>query len=193
MLRIFRLAVLFLVIASAEADEFRIARFDAQRVFDEYQHTKDLRSAIAGKINVDGPATDTPELGRQLKLEARVAELTSKTKAVPANSQERDRLELQLQLATLETQIDDLRRALESIRREQAQKESVQQQRRQLLEEISSAGSRICADRGYQALVPYRVPIEGPFPSIVVSSTGDDLTEALLERLNREYAAGKSK
>jgi hypothetical protein len=40
--RVLAIAAFFSLAVSAVADELRIARFDVQRVYAEYQHTKDL-------------------------------------------------------------------------------------------------------------------------------------------------------
>ena len=39
----------------ASADELRIARFDAQRVFEQYQHTKDIQKDVDMKRSVRRP------------------------------------------------------------------------------------------------------------------------------------------
>jgi hypothetical protein len=178
---------------SVSADELRIARFDVQRVFDEYQHTKDLKAATLSKINVGGPGSYTPSMERRDKLKASVDTLTERLKAATAGTPEQERLELQLQIATLELQLDELRRTLESTQRERTQVDDAWRQRAQLLGEIFSAASRLCTERGYQVLAPDNLPSDGSVLSFVVTGTSDDLTEPLLARLNQEYAAKKSK
>jgi hypothetical protein len=178
---------------SVSADEFRIARFDLQRVFDEYQHTKDLKTAVLSKIHVGGPGSYTPSMERHDKLKAAADALTEKFKAATAGTPERERLELQLQIANLELQLHELRRTFESTQRERTQVDETFRQRAQLLGEIFSVASRLCTERGYQVLAPDNIPSDGSVLSFVVSDRGDDLTEPLLARLNREYAAKKPK
>ena len=191
--RVLTIAASFALALSASADELRIARFDVQRVFDEYQHTKDLKTATLSKINVGGPGSYTPSVERRDKLKTRMDTLTEKLKTATVGTPERERLELQLQLATLETQLDELRRTLESTQRERTQVDESWRQRAQVLGEIFSAASRLCTERGYQVLAPANLPSDGSVLSFVVTGTSDDLTEPLLARLNQEYATKKSK
>jgi hypothetical protein len=172
------------------ADEMRTARFDARRVFGQYQHTKD---ASAQHSKQDGPVYPVIEklIDKGKTQKARVEELTASVNA--AAGETRERLQLQLDVATLAVENSDLRLRLESMRIEQGLKEKAQNQRGMIIGEIWSAAARLATERGFFIVVPEGLPADGPFLSVVVTSKAEDVTEALLSNLNKEYAAKVSK
>src|SRR4051794_14705261 len=112
-----RIALIFLSavsIISANGDELRIARFDAKRVFDQYQHTKDLEKEISAKRHTRLSEPESERLENHLKLKSRVDDFTARIRGATAGTPERERLEQQLQIATLELQLDELRFTIES-------------------------------------------------------------------------------
>jgi hypothetical protein len=178
---------------TANADELRMARFDVKRVFDEYQHTKDLMRVALGKTNFGGPHSITPSMDRSDRIKERHDKLLDLFRASAAGSSERERLDLQLQISSLERQLDEVRRTLEETQRERTSQDEAMKQRSDILTEIWSAAARLGAERGYLLLIPDYLPTLGPFPILVAPGASDDLTEQLLTRLNEEYAAKKSK
>jgi Skp family chaperone for outer membrane proteins len=190
--RLFAIAASLALLLPASADELHIARFDAQRVFDQYQHTKDIQRKIDEKRNVGGPGSFTPSMERRDKLKTRSDKLTEALKMAQAGSPERERIDLQLQITALELELDELRAAIEGAKRDRGLQDESMRQHAELVGEIRSAALRLSKERGYRLLVPDNLP-SGLYLPILVSGAGDDLTEALLTRLNEEYAAKKPK
>ena len=191
---IFAVAALLALLLPAGADELPIARFDAQRVFDQYQHTKDIQRKIDEKRSVGGPGSYTPSIDRRDKLKTRSDKLTEALKTAPAGSPERERIELQLQMAALELELDEVRAAVAGAHRDRSLQDESMRQHAELVGEIRSAALRLGKERGYRLVVPDNLPSGlGLYLPILVSGAGEDLTEALLARLNEEYAANKSK
>ena len=190
--RILAIGASLALLLPANADELRIGRFDALRVYNQYQHTKDIQREIDGKISVGGPGSFTPDIERRAKLKTRSDKLTEALKTTPAGSPERERIDLQLQMTTLELELEELRAAFKGVQRDRSLQDERMRQVSELLGEIQSAALRLSKERGYHVLVPENLP-SGSYPSIIVAGASDDVTEALLARLNDEYAAKKSK
>jgi len=186
-------AVLWLVSAVqvASADELRIARFDAQRVFQECQQSKEIEAA---KDNQRGDrAPETPAATRWFKLKDQVVALTEQVKRAREDAPERERLELQLKLATLTLEVEQLHRQFELEELEKKQAAERLRERSEILGAIWGAASRLGAERNYRIVVPDRLPSDGLFFTIPVSGATDDLTDAILARVNEEYVAKKLK
>src|SRR5262245_58940059 len=92
------------LIAHASADDLRIARFDAQRVFDQYQHTKDVETAINIRRNSRQSPDPNNLSERYDAARKRIDDARSAMDRTQAGTPERERAELQLQLATLAAQ-----------------------------------------------------------------------------------------
>jgi Skp family chaperone for outer membrane proteins len=111
----------------ASSDDSRIARFDVQRVFDQYQHTKDIQKDIASKINRSGPQTtaETLEFEDHKNLIQRRNDLRARADKAPSGTVEKQQLDLQAQIATVLVQLDEAPRALiEGSERERNSKEA---------------------------------------------------------------------
>lgn len=171
------------------ADELRIARFDAKRVFDQYQRTKD-ESARPSKR--DDPPTELDQtLERHKTQKKRVEELQASVAAAAADA--RDHLQLQLAVAILRAQNTELEAKLLRLRREQELKDKALSVRADILKEIWQAASHLAPERHYQLVVPRDLSGDRLFVSAITSEHADDLTELILARLNEQYAAKKSK
>ena len=174
---------------SARADELRIARFDAKRVFDQYQHTKD-ESAQHSKHD-EPPSKLDESLDRYKTQKQRIEELQSSVTA--ASGDTRERLQLQLETAILRAQNTELQIELQNLRREQELKDKALSKRAQILKEIWATASHFGTERHYHLIVPNDLTADGLFISVITSEHADDITEELLTRLNEQYAANKSK
>lgn len=191
-----RIALIFLSavsVISARAEELRIARFDAQRVFDQYQHTTDLEKEISVKRNTRLSGPESERLEARLKLKDRVDDFTAKLREATAGTPERERLAQQLQIATLEQQIDGLARAIEGLRREQTLKAESQSQRAGIIREIWAEAAVFATENRYSLVIPDGLGADGPFVSIVVTGKFDDITDSLLTRLNKRYSSKATK
>lgn len=182
--------LLFLAsLLSTRADELRIARFDAKRVFDEYQRTKDESTQYSKH---DDPPTELDKaLERYKTQKKRIDDLQASVAAAAADA--REHLQSQLDVAILTGQNTELEITLHRLRREQELKDKAISVRAQILKEIWQAASHFATERHYQLVIPNDLTCDGLFISVIASEHGDDLTDPILARLNEQYAAKKSK
>jgi Skp family chaperone for outer membrane proteins len=170
------------------ADELRIARFDAARVFDQYQHTKEVGLEISAKRQPNGPGSYSPELDELAKRERRLAEVTEKVKRTAAGSPERERLEQEERIASIERRIAEIKLEAVHGQRFEESSEKTQIARSKILEEIEAEARSLATERGYALIVPENWAAQG-FVGAIVNPKWDDVTEVLLERLNQKYKA----
>jgi hypothetical protein len=185
--------VAFALLVSVRAEDLRIAKFDIQRVFDQYERTKELDREARSKISVSGPRSYTPAMERRDTLKKRLENIKEKMKSIDLGTPAWDQIESQWRIATLDLEIDDLRATLEQMQREKTMGAEGGQQRAGILDEIYAAAALLGAERGYRLTIPVNAPNSGPFLNIIVTGPADDLTEPLLARLNEQYAAKKPK
>jgi len=186
------------LLVSASAEELRIARFDVKRVFDQYQHTRDLEAMISDKRHSRLPSDSLPSDIDEIKkryyaAKERLDEARAANGRVQAGTPERERSDLQLQFATVEFQYLELKLTLEGMKRAQTLLDESQRQRAELLQEIWAGAMTLGNERGYRILVPDNLPSGGLILNVVVTGATDDLTEPLVSWLNERYAAKKSK
>jgi Skp family chaperone for outer membrane proteins len=182
--------LLFLAsLLSTRADELRIARFDAKRVFEQYQRTKD---ESAQRSKYDDPPTEADQaVERYNTQKKRVKELQASVAAAAADA--RERLQSQLDGVILAAQNTELLIRLLRLQSEQELREKALSVRAQILKEIWQAASYFATERHYQFVVRSDLAGDGLFVSVITTERADDLTDAILIRLNEQYAAKKSK
>lgn len=189
-MRFFAFAVgLMLAASSAFGDDVRIARFDAKRVFEQYQHTKELQDAVSAKRHPMGPGSATPAIEQQLELKERLADLSGKVKRAVEGTPERERLEQAEKIAALELQLAELRRALENRQRADAASEELRRNRAKVIEEIWSEAKLLASEKAYALTVPDNLSADGFLNVIITSAKSDDISDELLARLNQKYQA----
>jgi Skp family chaperone for outer membrane proteins len=182
-LRFFALVVGLIVAASsAFGDDVRIARFDAKRVFEQYQHTKE----VSAKRHPMGPGSATPEIEERIKLKERLANLSERVKQAAEGTGERERSEQAEKIAGLELQLAELRWALENRQRADAASEELRRNRAKLVKEIWSETKSLASERGYALVVPDDLSSEGLL-NVITSAKCDDITDELIVRLNQKY------
>jgi Skp family chaperone for outer membrane proteins len=174
------------LIAYSRADEPRIARFDVVRVFEQYQHTKDINAAISDKRHSRLPSDvnavrECYEAAKKRVEDARAA------------NDHTERAELQLRNATLNAQNLELQITVERLKRDKSLQDEASRQRAEILREIWAAARDLGNERGCHLLVLENLPSDLLHFTIVVTGATDDLTEPLLARLNAQYTAKKSK
>jgi hypothetical protein len=178
---------------SVAADELQIARFDAARFFDQYQHTKDLRAAADRKRNVTGPQTDeqlrqSEKLG---KLRTRNEEALAGIARAPEGSPESEQLEMKGRIAALELKIEELALNLEGQRQERNGTKEVELQRTTITGEIWAEAKVIASEKGYSVVIADGLSSDGIFVNVTVIAKIEDITDLLLARLNQRYSAKK--
>jgi len=182
-------SVLFTVFTgSAWGGDLRIARCDIQRVFDQYQHTIDIRSEIDRRRNVTGPQTALNSWDMHLHVR-QGEELAKELKQSEPNTPEREKLQRHGEWLRLEMQLDDLEIRLEMNRREQSLKDEVSRWRDDLLSEIKAGAKALAIERGYDMVVSDSLPSAGSLTALFVTKRADDVTDELLARLNKQYAS----
>ena len=97
----------------------------------------------------------------------------SHLRAATANTLERDRLEQQLQIATLELQLDELRLTIETLRREKSTQDESQQRRAGLIAEIWAEARALAIESRYRFAIPDGL---GPTDLSSASSSPPDTT-----------------
>jgi Outer membrane protein (OmpH-like) len=167
------------------ANDFRMARFDARRVFNEYNHTKEFQQAVDKKRSARATGREASEIEQRRKLKERLVELSAKVKQAGVGTPERERLEQAEKIALLELQIAEIRRELEERQRADAADEELRRNRAKVIDEIRLEASLLAAERGYALVVPDYAASE--LNVIITTAKSDDITEPLIERLNRKY------
>lgn len=197
--RILWIAVFAASLAQAVGEELRIARFDAVRVFDQYQRTKDAERKQSERRNssIRGPASEgwdaLQEMNRYNAIVARVKELGAKIEAAKPGSPERAELQIQERAAVLDARETQFKIQEASATRERKQQDEAKQLRAEILKDIRDAVKQLANDRGFQLVVPENLPEDIAMVGIFAALKGDDITEALLTLLNERYAAQKPK
>lgn len=133
---VFLIVACLVVIVPARADESRIARFDVKRVFEQYQHTKDLEAVNDAKRHSRRPSEFTSVIESLEAAKERVVAARTANDRTQADTPERELSELKLQLATLVAQNLELQIALARTKREQTLREESQRERSELIGEI---------------------------------------------------------
>jgi Skp family chaperone for outer membrane proteins len=191
MIRLITVFTFLAVVLPVDAEDMRIARFDLNRVWDSYQRVKDVVGPVMGKrINVGGP-TYTASVEHRKELKSRLDEITDKLKKSPAEGPERKELELQARIAALEFQVDELQRKTQKFEEGQNAQAEFEPQRVEILREIRSMAVSLGEARGYRVIIADNFP--SMFPPVIASGPTDDLTEEIVDGLNKKYAATKSK
>jgi Skp family chaperone for outer membrane proteins len=174
---------------TAQADEPVVARFDAKRVFEQYQHTKDIELANSAKRHPMGPGSYTPSMERHDVIKRRFSVATEKLKQANPGSPEHQRGELELRIVSLELELDELRASLENANRAQASAEEHLRHRAMIINEIWAEAGLLGRERGYSVVLPEGLPTDGILLNVIINNIkADDITQTLLTRLNQRYS-----
>jgi Skp family chaperone for outer membrane proteins len=188
-------AVLALMsLQAAWADEIRVAHFDAKKVFATCQHAKDveteLQAHLGGSHKMEELQKESPELWQRYQfLMNRITEL-DKQHSTRSDEQQDDLFQRYAQdLRLLETQINKKKDADQAIFDRQMKDEI-----RQIYREIGAAAAQFGREHGYFAIIPKnKSSDESTLPSVIITAPGDDVTDAVIEMLNKDYATRKAK
>jgi hypothetical protein len=147
----------------------------------------DARHALGGTEEYSASDFDPDTIRRQIDgLEKRV-------KQAVAGGPEQEHLKLELQIALNRLRIYEAVGAIEGVERELSLRDEARLQRTRILNEIWALAAKLRTERGFTLLVPVNGPDEDQFLTVIVPVDCEDVTDALLERLNQEYAAKKGK
>lgn len=173
---------------AVRGEELRIARCDMRRVFDEYQHTIELKRLADERRNVTGPSTAAV---REV-FEARALELKrveDELKQAPVGTPAWDALQGRRETAGLVLKINQLRFALDRGKRAEAVEAEMKQWRDMVVGEIMTEARALAEERGYDIIVTDVSAFRGTFAPVIATDRAEDVTDELLKRLNRKYAA----
>ncbi len=161
----------------------RFARFDADRVFNEYHKTKKLREEISIKRHDMGPDSANTEVRRRLELSRRVQELSERLKNNAKNTPSATELEQDLRIASLELELYELKVGREATHKADLAIQDMQRAQAKILGEITVEVKKLAAAHGYAFVIPEKG--SGPdLPVIVVGVELADITDELIAKLN---------
>jgi Skp family chaperone for outer membrane proteins len=185
----FYFALLFsltLAVSPAFGGDFRMARFDAKRVFEQYQHTKDVQEAVSARRNVTGPHSETPDIEERVKLDDQLACISDKIKRTAPGSPEYERLALEQRIAALQVHVAALNKTLADWYRGQDSQKEMSHVRAKIIQEICAEVRVLASAEGYSLIVAENSDSDA-FPNVILDAKSDDVTEKLLKRLNDRY------
>jgi hypothetical protein len=144
----------------------------------------DARRALAGRAG---------EEVTEVELQKQISDLDSKSKQAAFGSAESGRIAFELQIARDRLKMHNAWSAMEGMERDLAMRDESRIRRFRILNDIWAMAAKLRAERGFTLLVPVDGPDEDQFLTIIVPADCEDVTDALLKRLNREYGGKKEK
>jgi hypothetical protein len=174
----------------AAASELKIGTFDALRVFNEYDHTKELNVKSTTAMFQMGPASAQIETSRYSQLKASIDALSNQLER-SSKGQDTSRLENELKIAKLELTVEELRMTLSSKQTIDTSINDAQVMRGTLINEIWKEARILAKEQGYALLIPQQAPPN--FSCVVSGGSFPDVTNDLIAQLNRKFRQANGK
>jgi hypothetical protein len=190
--KLFLFALLIPLVSPAFADDLRIARFDAKRVFENYQHTKEAELKVSTWRLPMGPGSVNATSDAVMTAREKVFEVANKTMHASAGTPEREKLEVEKRIAELELEVAELRSGMHGLAQLTEHTDETLRDRAAIIKEIWAEAKLLATEHHYSLLVADGLEAEVSNVFVPAASKLEDVTEELLQRINNKYSAGHS-